>query len=257
MLDSGGFTMMMQDRSLKVGEIANIYNRAGVELCISLDVPPTSKDNSRVRARKYDKTRENLAYLIEMVGPHKLVPVVHGLTETEVVRNCRQIAKIFSRPPLICIGGLVPLLRQSGHVSTEHNRGIAWLQELIAIVRACFPAAIIHILGAGSPKNVVAAIRSGADSTDSLAWRRAAGFATIYLPGTAERFLGPRGRKRATSRPTLQRNEIELLAACACPACSEHSQIDNRIAELSNSYIARAAHNASVILQEAKRAALI
>jgi tRNA-guanine family transglycosylase len=255
MLDSGGFTMMMQQRSLNVSEIAGIYKRAGVELCISLDIPPTSKDSSRARKRKYNKGQENLAYLVELVGPNKLVPVIHGLTETEVARNCRQTADIFPKPLVICIGGLVPLLRRSGHDSIEHNRGIAWLHKLIVIVRACFPEALIHILGAGSPKNVVTAIRCGADSTDSLAWRRAAGFGTIYLPGTGERFLEPRGRKRATSRPTLRRNEIELLAACACAACSEHPQIDNRIAELSNSYIARAAHNASVILQEAKRAA--
>jgi len=255
MLDSGGFTMMMQRRCLSVTDVAAIYKRAAVELCISLDLPPTSKDSSRARLRKYDKGQKNLAYLVDALGPNKLVPVIHGLTEIEVARNCCQTAEIFPHPLVICIGGLVPLFRRSGRDSIERNRGIAWLQKIIGIVRAHFPAAIIHILGAGSPKNVVTAIRCGADSTDSLAWRRAAGFGTIYLPGTGERFLEPRSRKRATSRPTLRRNEIELLAACACAACSEHPQIDNRIAELSNSYIARAAHNASIILQEAKRAA--
>lgn len=115
MLDSGGFTMMMQQRSLSVSEIASIYKRAGVELCISLDIPPTSSDNVRIRRQKYDKTRENLAYLIDLVGPNKLVPVIHGLTETEIALNCRRTADIFIRPPLVCIGGLVPLLRRSGH----------------------------------------------------------------------------------------------------------------------------------------------
>jgi tRNA-guanine family transglycosylase len=124
-------------------------------------------------------------------------------------------------------------------------------------VRAHFPTAIIHVLGAGSPKNVATAIRCGADSTDSIAWRRAAGFGTIYLPDTGERFLLPRERKRATSRPILKPCEIELLEGCACPACLEYPQIDRRIAELANSYIARAAHNASIILQVAKEATLI
>jgi hypothetical protein len=64
-------------------------------------------------------------------------------------------------------------------------------------------------------------------------------------------------RKRPTSRPILKPDEIELLAACACPARSEYLQIDKRIAELANSYKARAAHNASIILQEAKRASLV
>jgi hypothetical protein len=76
------------------------------------NTPPTSKDNRRVHVQKYEKTRANLAYLIEIVGPHKLVPVVHGLTEDEVTRNCNKIADILSEPLLVCIGGLVPLLRQ-------------------------------------------------------------------------------------------------------------------------------------------------
>jgi hypothetical protein len=48
--------------------------------------------------------------------------------------------------------------------------------------------------------------------------------------------------------------EIDLLAQCSCPACIEWKHVEKRIADLANSYLARAAHNAFVILQEARTA---
>jgi hypothetical protein len=108
-------------------------------------------------------------------------------------------------------------------------------------VRAHFPAATIHVV---APLQRILSLGDA-----RLASER------YICPVTSERFLAPRDRKRSTSRPILKPDEIELLAACACPARSEYLQIDKRIAELANS--ARAAHNASIILQEAKRASLV
>jgi 7-cyano-7-deazaguanine tRNA-ribosyltransferase len=252
MLDSGGFTMMMQSRSLRISDIVKIYERTRAELCISLDVPPTSKDNRRVRTRKYQDTQKNFEHLVRYLDPSKLVPVIHGTNSEEIAKNCDRIAAIVANPQVVCLGGLVPLLRRSGRASPKRDRAFAWITRIVAGVRRQFPETLIHVLGAGSPQTVLAVLRCGADSTDSLAWRRAAGFGTIFLPGTSERFLSPRERKRATSRPTLNAHERELLAGCTCPACAELPQLSKRIAELSNSYLARAAHNAFIILQEAK-----
>jgi tRNA-guanine family transglycosylase len=252
MLDSGGFTMMMHKQSLAIETIAKIYRIAQAELCITLDLPPTGADNSRVRSRKYRKTRENLAHLVEAVGARRIVPVVHGTTVREVEDNCLDIAGLIAKPRMICLGGLVPLLRRSGQPA-ERDRSINWLSGLVARVRVQFPRSVIHVLGAGSPQNIATVIACGADSTDSLAWRRAAGFGTIYLPGTGERFVAPRDRARANSRPTLDDRELELLEACLCPACDEFPRLIARLAELQKSYLARAAHNAFVILAGAKR----
>jgi len=183
-----------------------------------------------------------------------LVPVVHGVRNDEIGSNCRAIASLISRPTMICVGGLVPILRHAGRQSARRDLVFAWMGSIISIVRSHFPSAIIHVLGAGSPQTVKAVIRCGADSTDSLAWRRAAGYGTIFLPETSERFVRARDRKRAGSRPTLKPAEIDMLARCECPACSEWEQVEKREAELANSYLARAAHNAVVILREAKSA---
>jgi tRNA-guanine family transglycosylase len=254
MLDSGGFTMMMQNRSLRVSEVAKIYDRTCADLCISLDVPAVRGERKNTRTRKYEETRANLAQLAQSIETSKLVPVVHGADVEEIVCNCQAIADILPEPTLICIGGLVPLLRSTGRESIGRNRAFAWIGSIVSTVRHQFPMAVIHVLGAGSPQTVAAIIRCGADSTDSIAWRRAAGFGTIFLPGTSERFIRPRDRQRAASRPTINAKEVEMLAQCGCPACIEWKFVEKRIADLADSYLARAAHNAFVILQEAKAA---
>jgi len=254
MLDSGGFTMMMHNRGLRVDQIARIYRDTQAELCITLDSPPIGSDNSRQRSGKYRRTQDNFAALIDAVEPRRIVPVVHGATEKEVERNCLAISELLPRPRMICVGGLVPLLRRSMQRSAERAQSIVWLQTLVSTVRNQFPKSVIHILGAGSPQNVATAIACGADSTDSLAWRRAAGFGTVYLPGTSERFLSPRNRQRESSRRTVSRKELQILEACICPACTEWSDLAGRVAGLSNSYLARAAHNAFVVLAQARSA---
>ena len=251
MLDSGGFTMMMNDRSLKLPEIAAIYCDTQAELCITLDVPPIASDSARKRSGKYRRTRNNLSALIELVGGDRIVPVVHGINIAEVDANCQAISELLPRPKMVCVGGLVPMLRRSGRPSAQKKQAVFWLGNLIESVRASFPRSIIHVLGAGSPLNVAMTIMCGADSTDSLAWRRAAGFGTIYLPGTSERFLSPRNRQRENSRPTLNQRELGLLEVCSCAACAEWPDLQMRVTGLATSYLARAAHNASVVLAAA------
>lgn len=247
MLDSGGFTMMMKKQSLPIDQIADIYLEAEAELCITLDIPPANDDSAKARSRKYKVTLENLARLIDRVGRDRIVPVVHGKSRREIEKNCTEIATLIPRPQMVCLGGMVPLLRRNGH-ATERERTETWLRSLILQVRGQFPSAVTHVLGAGSPKNIATAIRCGADSTDSLAWRRAAGFGTIFLPGTGERFVAHRDRARANSRPLLSSLELQLIEACPCPACVELPVIEDRLLELQHSYLARAAHNAFVVL---------
>jgi tRNA-guanine family transglycosylase len=251
MLDSGGFTMMMKKQSLSIETVANIYKHAQAELCITLDLPPTAIDNARARSRKYERTRENLARLVDVIGQRRLIPVVHGMTECEVEKNCSVVAQLVPNPSMVCLGGLVPLLRRNGR-KAERDRAVVWISNLIKSVRAQFPRTIVHVLGAGSPRNIATALHCGADSTDSLAWRRAAGFGTIYLPGTGERFVGHRNRERANSRPLLDSRELDLLESCLCPVCKELPKMSERLSELQESYLARAAHNAFVIVADAR-----
>ena len=162
MLDFGGFTMMTKREGISIETIVDIYKHTQAELCITLDLPPTESDGAKARSRKYLKTLANLTYLIGSVGKDRIIPVIHGTTEEEIEKNCDDVARLVPYPAMICLGGLVPLLRRSGRAA-ERVRMIAWLGNSIERVRAQFPTSVIHVLGAGSPSNIATAIRCGAE----------------------------------------------------------------------------------------------
>ena len=55
MLDSGGFAMMMQNKALRVSEVAQIYERTRADLCISLDLPAFHRDRKQTRRANIEK----------------------------------------------------------------------------------------------------------------------------------------------------------------------------------------------------------
>jgi tRNA-guanine family transglycosylase len=252
MLDSGGFTMMTRKGQISLAQVARAFSAVAAEVAISLDCPPLWTDPEDVRRAKYDVTLSNFAALYREGIRAALAPVVHGVTLDELDENCDAIRRIDPMPAWVCIGGLVPLLRQCGQLRHRATEARQRLRETISFVRHRFPAARLHVLGVGSPRTIATAFGGGADSVDSIGWRRAAGFGTIFLPGGTERFVAHRGRRRAGSRLVLTESDREILSHCDCPACTQAGDLDARINVLAASYLPRAAHNAWVLLGEAR-----
>lgn len=253
LLDSGGYTLWrMDDSSLKIERLAKIYEATEADLTIALDLPPSHQDDEEIRLAKYATTLTNLEFLTNSLDPKRLVPVVHGNTMAEVESNARAVSALIPRPLAICLGGLVPLFRRSGKAGASLNSPIRFLAKAVSTVRSVFPNALLHLLGAGSPRTVVLAFAVGADSTDSIGWRRAAGFGTIFLPGKGERFVAPAKRQRAGSRPLLSESDLTILSKCRCPVCGQANDLQSRVAQLAACYRARSAHNAWILLQEAR-----
>jgi len=254
MLDSGGFTMMMRNGELSLSQVAQAFATAAADVVISLDYPPLATDTEEVKRTKYDRTIANFAALHGIAFGAALAPVIHGTTTDEIHANCDAIRRIDPVPAWICIGGLVPLLRQCGQLRHRATDARQLLYDTISFVRHSFPCSRLHVLGAGSPRTIATAFAGGADSVDSIGWRRAAGFGTIFLPGGTERFLTHRDRKRAASRSLITEKDRQALASCDCPACARIVGLDARVDALAASYLPRAAHNAWVLLGEARRA---
>jgi tRNA-guanine family transglycosylase len=252
MLDSGGFTMMMRHACLTVVDVLSVFRATSADVVVSLDHPPLASDAAEVRLRKYQQTLENLKYLGAGVGYERLAPVIHGLCLEEIEANCVAVRSVIAHPRWICIGGLVPLLRGSGRRGVKAAAARGALEATIQHVRGAFPSSMLHVLGVGSPRTITIAFQSGADSVDSVGWRRAAGFGTVFLPGGTEKFVVDRPRKRATSRNVLGTHDIELLRRCVCPVCRNAESLEGRVSRLAESYIARAAHNAWVVIDEAR-----
>jgi tRNA-guanine family transglycosylase len=252
MLDSGGFTMMSRSSDLGVEHVLGIYRESAADVLISLDHPPLATDPEDVRRSKYWKTISNYAFLLDNLGSDRLAPVLHGVTIEELAANCGVLSRLNRSPAWVCVGGLVPLLRRSGALGRRGQDARESLTRSISLVRASFPASNLHVLGAGAPGTIAMAFRCGADSVDSVGWRRAAGFGTIFLPGGSERIVSDRDRKRPASRPGLEPADMLMLASCECPACSRAGALDGRLQCLSASYLARAAHNAHILLEQAR-----
>ena len=152
----------------------------------------------------------------------------------------------------------MPFLR--GHMSrrrftyTRPNGDVGSSAEFVvdamALCKAAFPTSQLHVFGVGSPTTAIALLALGADSVDSLAWRRAAGYGTIFLSGCAERAVSSRDRIHSTSRPSVSRQEKLLLSTCGCPVCAKHGTVRGRLAALAVSYVARGVHNVWTLLAE-------
>lgn len=251
MIDSGAFSFRSGAfGSITVKDIVEIYRVLGADIYTALDVPPGPSNDSRSRARDWRQTLRNLETLQRIFSTGTIMPVLHGRTIPEIERACRDIAIRLGRTPIVALGGMVPFFR--GLLSEKRffyrrndgtmAAGEQFVADAIAISRQHFPRSHLHVLGVGSVTTGIAVLALGADSVDSLAWRRAAGFGTIFLSGLAERIISnsPRVLK---SRPEVGQDDRNLLESCRCPVCRPCTGFSVRRRILARSYVARAVHN--------------
>jgi tRNA-guanine family transglycosylase len=239
--------MTRKDLRWSVENVAELYRKIDADYLVSLDVPPNGQDRKSDRRRKYERTLENLEALLPEFGD-RLVPVVHGRGHDELEQNCQRIHALTPSPKLIGIGGLVPMLQRCGNVrSLGADTPQAHVADAIHCVRRHFPRAKIHLFGVGSLHTVLGVIAAGADSVDSIGWRQAAGFGSVYIPGRHRRLLTHRERD-TPCRPFVDRQELEILRSCPCPACRHAPQ--SNISALANHFKPRAAHNIWVLYSE-------
>jgi queuine/archaeosine tRNA-ribosyltransferase len=229
--------------------VAALYRKIDADFLVSLDVPPNDKDDEVDRCRKYRRTLANLERLYAGFG-ERIVPVVHGSVFGEVERNCVDLLRVFRAPPLIGIGGLVPTLQRCGNAKKPDADGPqALISQAIAIVRGYFPSSKLHVFGVGSLHTVLGVIAAGANSVDSIGWRQAAGFGSVFIPGKHRRLLTER-RRDAPCRPFASQEDLEILAHCRCPACREASLPGGNLAVLRGHFKPRAIHNIWVLYSE-------
>jgi queuine/archaeosine tRNA-ribosyltransferase len=211
MIDSGGFTLMARDQvANEVDQLIALYGRIDADMFASLDLPPVRGDDARCRASKWRTTLRHLDRMLANLGERRIMPIVHGHTLEEIAGACRDVRRRIDQPSMIALGGMVPFLR--GWMSRTHfsyrridgslGSSRTFVADALAICREQFPRSSVHVFGAGSPTTAIALLGLGADSVDSLAWRRAAGYGTIFLAGCAERIVSKQPRIRA-SRPPL------------------------------------------------------
>jgi queuine/archaeosine tRNA-ribosyltransferase len=251
MVDSGGFVLMSKP-NIRWGpsRVGELYARIDADHLVSLDIPPLRSDCALVRRSKYRRTLRNLEVLTRRFG-ERIVPVVHGVGLSEFEANCRRIAAFASSPSVIGIGGLVPTLQRCGSVKrTSPDAPHGEIANAIRCVRGYFPKSKVHLFGVGSLHTVLGVVALGVKSVDSIGWRQAAGFGSVYIPGRHRRLLTQRERE-APCRPFASDQELEILAGCHCPACREARDSGKCNSEvLAAHFLPRAVHNIWVLYSE-------
>lgn len=258
LVDSGGFSLMASRESrISVDGLISLYRILDADVLAALDIPPAPGDGPAARRKKWHRTLAHLDKMLGALSDSCLMPVIHGRNLVEVTKACREVRQRIDRPNMVALGGMVPFLR--GLMSREHfsyrrqngtvGSSAYFVADALAICRSEFPQAHLHIFGVGSPTTAIALLALGADSVDSLAWRRAAGYGTIFLAGCAERIVSSRARQHL-SRPFLSTGDLSLLEACLCPVCSRYSSLGGRLGALGQSYILRSVHNVWTLLAE-------
>ena len=227
---------------ISLHSVVGLYRTLGADLYASLDLPPTPGDTRETRRRKWRITLSNFEFMLKELPGHRVIPIVHGHSLDELGQACTDIKRLIDRPTIISLGGMVPFLRGLMSGRRFHYRrangaiasGHSFVADAISICRAEFPSSHLHVFGAVATTTAIALLALGAHSVDSLSWRRAAGYGTIFLSGSAERIISQK-RRADESRPRINASNAAVLDQCGCPICIRHATIDGKIRELGES----------------------
>jgi queuine/archaeosine tRNA-ribosyltransferase len=251
MIDSGGFALMKAPSTKwSVTIVGNFIESIDAEVFVSLDLPPTAGDDQDVRRRKIRASIRNFRYLLDRFPTKTIMPVVHGRSIGEINYSIELLLRTLRNPSWVGLGGIVPLL-QNRYTSSEVAMlgSEAFIGLSIMAVRNAFPHAKIHAFGAGGTRTFPAVFALGADSADSIGWRQAAGFGSIFLPMKSQRVVvWPRDMK--PPRKMLDESDLEQIASCACPICRSRASTSSRLAAFAKGFHNRAIHNAWTVCNQ-------
>lgn len=139
----------------------------------------------------------------------------------------------------------MPLLQKRRLLADWEGSAESFIAMCLSATRRRFPYSKIHVFGAGGTRTFPAVVALGADSADSIGWRHAAGFGSVFLPLKSQRIIAPRGSERAI-RKVLDRTDAADLMQCECPVCKRSATLRGRIGFLKKSFHDRSIHNAWV-----------
>lgn len=250
MVDSGGFALSINPAaSWSLRHVSEAIEEIRADIFVTLDIPPHRTDAARDRMRKIRKSVSNYERLSERFPEKVIMPVVHGRTRNEIEFCLELIASISSRPAWVGIGGVVPLLQRRRLLADWGDSPESFIAMCLRATRRRFPYSRIHVFGAGGTRTFPAMVALGADSADSIGWRHAAGFGSVFLPLKSQRIIAPQGNERAV-RKVLDRTDAADLMRCECPICRRRATLRGRIGSFKKSFHNRSIHNAWVIANQ-------
>lgn len=251
MINSGGFALMnCPNTNWTVRNVGDLIEKIEADVFVSLDLPPHVQDDNTIRRRKIRASSKNFGLLTERFPGKTIMPVIYGRTVEEIELSISGIVQQNKNPTWVGLGGIVPLL-QNRLPSKEISAAGAevFIGRALAMIRRAFPTVKIHAFGAGGTRTFPAVFALGADSGNSIGWRQAAGFGSIFLPLKTQRAVIWNDSK-GPPRKVLDESDIAQIDVCRCPACGSMNSTAKRVSLLKKSFYYRALHNAWTITNQ-------
>jgi tRNA-guanine family transglycosylase len=224
-----------------------VYREVRPDIGVVLDYPISPMHTPRQMRKRWKMTLANTKWMMQNDGLVDLMPVVHGYDESTLQGTSEDILSL-GVPTVVGLGSLVPLIKRSRiPKSLQRKWGTAdqFLERAVSVVSDMFPNSMLHVFGVGSLRSMRLVLSAGADSLDTISWRKKAANGAIVIPGGVDRFVTPRGR-----RVGLSREDKGRLRECSCPICDGRS-LGSSLRLLDNdrprTFYNRATHNAHVI----------
>lgn len=250
MVDSGGFALSINPAARwTIGQVRAAIADISADIFVTLDYPPHVSDSSRERCCKIAKSIRNFEILSARFPEKIIMPVVHGRTISEIEHSIKLISDITARPKWVGLGGVVPLLQRRRTLTDWAAGPEAFIAKALALIRREFDGALIHVFGAGGTRSFPAVFACGADSADSIGWRHAAGFGSIFLPLKSQRVIKWDQSKRPPRR-CLDLADLVDIERCNCPICRTRVGLDQRLTMLRRSFHNRSIHNAWIVANQ-------
>jgi hypothetical protein len=190
---------------------------------------------------------DNFRILHERFPNKTIMPVVHGRNSVEIELSLALLAKIIDNPPWIGLGGVVPLLKNR-RVRGLKTSPETFIGDALKLIRAAYSQSYIHVFGAGGTRTFPAIVALGGHSGDSIGWRQAAGFGSIFLPMRSQRVVRWTPEKKPP-RKLLDETDLATLERCNCPICL-HAGRGERVSILQKHFHGRSIHNAWTLVNQ-------
>lgn len=250
MLDSGGFALSRKpDKKWTTRKVGGFIQKIDADIFVTLDFPPRLRDSKAERSAKILASLKTFKTLHKRFPEKTIMPVVHGRDLSEIERALAILCRYTQDIPWVGLGGIVPLLQQRRASGLKTSPEI-FIARALSLLRAAFPASKIHAFGAGGTRTFPAVFALGADSADSIGWRQAAGFGSIFLPMKSQRVVRWNGEKRPP-RKLLDASDLLEIEKCVCPICRDRD-LDRRLEAFRSHFYNRSIHNAWTVVHQSR-----
>jgi len=226
MLDSGGFSFLNlsrgkdSDETMKAlwkyhSQYTDLISKAQPTIAVALDFPIDPRLHTAEIEKRLKFTAQSLQALMGSHVSNKvpIMPVVHPYKGS--IKKFLELARpLLESAPLIGIGSLVPLITHRGGSRKDVISTVKELREL-------FADKLLHVFGIGGTTTMHTMLMLGADSLDTMAWRKRAAYGIIQLPGIGDRYLVKERKMYMAWKGIKIISEVEIRSFldCDCDAC--------------------------------------